>query len=588
MFNSTLLDNLIMVLFVIFIIIILVLIYFVFFLPIINKNRNKLDYNTRIYVYNYETKKAYSFDKKNISNTKTFTEEEFFDEFDSSDKEKIIKFLNRCIEENKDNQFLQVRVKIAKRRKKEKANNDHFSLLEVTSINKEKKLIHLQSQLLPNISEYKRKNKKLVYNIVDNENFKIDLEKRSEHKSFVIYCLVISPDNASIITKDQDKIEQIRIQILNELTTLMDSKTFINVYQDNSIIIAKVGEYNKTNSNAFAYTIMNNALKYLKLNSYQDFYNINVGIDIFDRSKEDQDIKQTLKNAYIAAFSSKTIASDIPNIAYYQQTIKNRINNKDIYCENIINNSLFNVFYQPIFDLSDGSIAFYNVTFRMYANIEVSNFDQLLDYAIEHDKIENLVKSMMKKIRMTIPLNATCKIVLNTKLSMLHAILQKNLDLQISEYVDLVLVLKEDSIEDFEQEEVIDILKSINNRAISLALLIDNEVCSLSSEIMEEFSYFIIDADFTHSVYDDTRKQTSIRLINDSLESYRKPLLVYECSDISSIQYCLHLGMKYFLSDLLMRKDKKFMTISKENMEKLVRTYKQIERKDKYKYGKLN
>ena len=101
------------------------------------------EFNIRIYTYDYARKRFYCFDKNDMSNTKTFSEDEFLKQFRRSDTYRIKDWLANHITQKSTPNILQVNIKITKRKR------EYSSLLFFTSINKEKQVIHFESQLLP-------------------------------------------------------------------------------------------------------------------------------------------------------------------------------------------------------------------------------------------------------------------------------------------------------------------------------------------------------------------------------------------------------------------------------------------------------
>lgn len=536
--------------------------------------------NTRIYTYNYEKNIAHSFDKKNLLNRKTFDKNSFYEEFFIDDRPKVEEFIEKCIKNDEENKFLQVRVCFNKKKMSSKQANKNFAILEVTSINREQKMIHLQSQLLPNISDFRKKFKKDRSSIrTIEEQFK-DIDKKTSKKQVIVYNLMLVPNTTTVIQKNQDEIENIRIQILNELAILIDAKTYVGSYLDNSITIIKESDYNFNKSEKFAIALQANALKYLKLSSYRDYYYIAIGIEYKDRKFTNLSLAELVKNAYLVAYSINISKESVKNIAIYNLSMQKNIRSTNLICENIIKNNLFSVYYQPVFDMENGTIRYYHVSIDIQQRVGSISIDQVITYAIENNKLQELLDDLLQRILSKVPENYPCKIIIKNQINFINFILTNSINIDLPHYIDIVFILKEDAIEAIDNEELLNLIKALNNRGIGIALLIDNEVINLNKEVMDELTYYIVDQDFVSGIYKDTRKQTSFKLLTDSLQRYNKEIIIFDCQEIPSFQYLVHSGFKYYLTDLLMKKQDNFMVVSKEDKLKLIKFYSERERKD--------
>ena len=119
------------------------------------------DNNVRYFSIHYDRDYVYSVDKRNLNKKRKENIEWFYSCFAPGEKVRLEVWLNELMKENHTApNHLEVSTKV-------KGNKSLiFTVIDVTYINYEKKIIHLESRLFPSIQKLKRKNKNSKRNIV--------------------------------------------------------------------------------------------------------------------------------------------------------------------------------------------------------------------------------------------------------------------------------------------------------------------------------------------------------------------------------------------------------------------------------------
>ena len=112
------------------------------------------DNNVRYFSIHYDRDYVYSVDKRNLNKKRKENIEWFYSCFAPGEKVRLEVWLNELMKENHTApNHLEVSTKV-------KGNKSLiFTVIDVTHINYEKKIIHLESRLFPSIQKLKRKNK---------------------------------------------------------------------------------------------------------------------------------------------------------------------------------------------------------------------------------------------------------------------------------------------------------------------------------------------------------------------------------------------------------------------------------------------
>lgn len=570
---------------------------FIYLQHSLKKNETLVDNNIRMYTFSYKEKKVYSIDRKDLSNCKHYTYEEFFNEFEQSYKPKVEKWLFDYINNTTQSTYLEVKVKLTTSRKTRHLGKQRVALLEITSIDRKLGLVHLRSQLLPNVSEYNRKRNKHIKNhFVKFEDITSIVKKHSPSSSITIYNINIYSSlgvmkdgtkksntnffnslKSSKFNNSNKDIKFVRVQILNELFPLLNEEIYIAPYKEDNIVVLKLENYSASKVTKYAYTLLSNSNKYLKLNSLDDIYKLSIGIDTIPMREFNS--KQHLENSYAASIiiRNKTAEADRikiydpdDNLLYYSEY-------KNMSLSSTIKNGMFNLYFNPCFDLSTGEIDFYYLEFESTSKVKAT-FNEVINYSLETaERTKDLFEALDKKLMSVIPndVNRNAKILLTGDLNFLSTLISNSFVSSLSKLsVDFAFALEEEELEKMDQSELLTLLKSSNNTSIDLALIVSNQVLSLAKSLLEEFTYFLVPNEFSVNITKDVRIQTSTRLLLDSLKSYSKTIVMFNVLDMSSISYCLHLGINHFISPLIMKRSRNIEKISSENKYKIVRTFK--------------
>ena len=142
----------------------------------------KVDFNIRYYTYNYATQTVYSFDKKDFSHIKSESIDTFLNQFSGVSHNEVKLWLSRIINGESQEQFLQANVRLSSNKRL------MTTMLELTSVNSKKNIIHFSSRMLPFLSPFEeidllkaKKRKKVRTTIRIPKRYLLKDEGAAEH-----------------------------------------------------------------------------------------------------------------------------------------------------------------------------------------------------------------------------------------------------------------------------------------------------------------------------------------------------------------------------------------------------------------------
>ena len=570
------------------------------------------DTNVRLYRIDYLNRTVTSVDKKDLKNHKSYTYDDFILEVAESDRAKIRNWIGNIISDKDNSHFCVCQVYLNGGKSKEKSKNKPRiakSMFEVTSINPEKKIIHLESRLLFNMfnqNKFKFFNKrsKVIDNIelllrganrdasltaTSEVKFRRKLSKNAtlieklkeqlETESYVVFCVFISPLYNSYLSTNQKELNQVRWSLVNEIVSILTDDYYIAPYEKDKIAIIYFDQFNRSKNCSFAFKIVSLCKKYLELNSIDDVYSISVGLDylvhIKDKDVNYLEFKNHLNNAFSAAIQAQN--ENLNNgervLVYNQKEIyKNKQSESKAY-SNIIKNSLFKIYYQPVVNLVTGDIILYDVFIEPIDISLVPTIDKVIYYAYKHDLLSQLYTKITSMIEESIPNGIKTDLMLQINLEYIEEILRlivKN-DLNIK----INLMVDEDDLYNYELEEIKKKFVACNYSGINIALYVKNPVMDIESEIISEIAYFVIDGSLVENVSQGTNEQTRFNILLENLQSYNKKIIIKDVNDNSSINYCLKSDCQNFISNLIYPQSSSMKVLTMDEKEQLIEKYKE-------------
>lgn len=563
----------------IWLIIFLILIVLGIILGFIYKGKRKVEklkkdsnFNVRIYTFDYGKRIFYFFDMNNMSNNKNLNEEEFYNQFSRTDIYLIQDWLTKISRGESYPVHIQVNVKI------NAFNRVSSSILELTSINRQKHIIHFTSHLLPEIYTT---NMRLIahskigipkrFVLKDIEVSQDFLAKMSKDSLSAVYYFKITKLNHDLSDKDDSDIIEVNKSIYLILGRFLSKTRKILKISDTDEVIIDCNCVSKAIAMSTVSTILTHLQQYLNHateNQYQiaigvsdgHLYNKNVSLAIEQTGKMADAIAKGLSDEKILFYDESFFKK-------YQQTkqIKDEI-------RLVVRNSTFRNYFAPTLDINAGEESFYILTSLPYGT-KISDFPTVINMCkdIKFAR-EQLFESLIEKTYKIV--NASRKEIKIATMIPYQSLITFIKMIEKSNYSNLKWIIVIDEIDILTSMEdptsTSKLFHDLNRRGYQIGIIIRNPSSGLRTRILKTISYFFIPPSFTSQSTDTNRSKTDLRNIQASYSVYKVPLVYYGLVDFDDVELGVHYGGNIFQCDELALPSSHIENIDKHKIVEII------------------
>lgn len=504
-----------------------------------------LNHNTRHYKLDLENNKIYSFVESDMSNSKSITIEEFYNQFSKADVSSIQTWIHECVSKKRYRKYMTFY-----------SYNDYhkqytFNLLEIKKINDNLTKIYFDLVYIPT---YNKKKSQIPF--IKEE---YQLEKLFHHqksKSVILTGLISFHliDEAQNIDTYQLKKTTL-FQIINDLLKLCDKKHLLQITPDGNISFCIFDYDNKKDT--FLTDVKKQLSMFYELNNMRyETFNI-----VYTTSK-----KENLHHKFNLIKLDELSKSLILNKIYDQkivqlkdaQFIKNKAYlDKNDAIKTILKKNLLDINFCPIINIKNCHI----VTYRLKIlpnNDEISSYADFIENLTNPKDIINFLKYMIKICKENLQTNEVLErrkiekcVLLDINSKMLYEI--KNVINDIMECSEVTFIFNLNSKNFYEHAdrypEIYDYLEELKNQNVNnvkLALHLNN-IIHIDERLYEYMNLISISGDLFNLTRKDYR-QTS--LFNNTITNLRKfapktPLYFSGVDDWVTYETLLSYNMKY-------------------------------------------
>lgn len=526
----------------------------IYFLQIKNYRKSLVSgkNNVRIYAIHYNENKVLVFDKHNLKKHRTHDLTWLYESVSQTDQLRLKVWLSELKRvDHKVPHHIEIHVYINGIRQ------TIFSVLEVSSINYEKGIIHLISHLFPNINKIKKDKNTQIYikeeaampNIID--------ENRS---SVALYNIRLF----STYEFDSDQVFRpdhlIMTQIMNRLAKFATNSRYLSLLKSNEICICDFSIQNTNGAIALGHNFAKEVSRILFLNGLQNKFSFKIGV-VFDKyhSKTFQELSKTAKEMSIFAednnIQSPVILFD--KFLNYRQLSQNTIVDN---IKNVITKDEIAYKYTSIIDGTKGGFVLGYYVELIPKRSLLSSFQEVQEYAYKNDMgdklmklILNNIKSAKKKLPGTNVVEDNSLIFIDIQVPYVPLILSLLEEEELSNLrKNIVLVFEDNDVKSFSQESDFNtVITSLKEANILFALLPTKLSLDLSSEITTVFDYFIIDENIFNDLLSNSKHQILFQDLIQKLSSYKKKIIGVNIGSWQSFEYYIKQNVTCYSTDIL-------------------------------------
>lgn len=521
--------------------------------------------SARIIVIDMKNNVVRYFDKNDISNSKECTLHEFLELYVPEDSIRIEKWVDDLLSSKKNvSDYLEADI----RNFNEK--NNQYSFLQVQSIDKKRKLVHLEGCIMSHIDvknyDGKKKNNRLTVTNIE-QMFTIENLKDKNKGSFIFVTL----RNTKLQDEDDDKVDSYLFSnIKNIVIPYLKSNCSIADYYQASFSIFYPGISTRGNLLRLMAVISKAIAKYLALQAYTENYTYAIAGCLLknDLSSYKQLVRVTRSITPLAMnhenhtmIYDESVDASSDSLNSYEHEFNNLLDKKD-----------FKVLFQPVLNIHTGSLLAYSSTISCNNSI-FGDVQELKEYAFKIGKNKELFAMFNKKVLAKYRAeNIKCKLIYPVSVLEKDFIAKSFAHISNINEKEFILAFNEEELSQWlqDEEDIIETFENLKDHDFNLALVITRKESLLTAEIMQLFDYFIIDGELTRACRKLGRSILIMHSILDSLKNYKKGIIAYDLDTTNSLYLLTKLGIDYASSNMIGHSDEMILPVDKKKIDKVL------------------
>lgn len=517
---------------------------------------------SRIYVVDVKNDKINYFNSAHLKDRRSLSITMFYNQYSSKEREKIINWLGDLLDQNTQTpRFLEAKIFV----KSEKQSIP--TMLEVQKIDFDKQLIFLESHVLQTEFKARRRGYKLGF---DRQDYVYKKILMSNGKGTTLFFNFYNK-----LTKTSD-ISQIMYADLRDIILSFASEDILILeHQIGQILITNFNIKTKNEILTFVSEIEAKVNRFLSIKSYSDEIYYSVGI--IDNAENFRDVNALVKNVVLVSELCKTSSQKIAFFEESKLLLKDDDSNQfNSGVDDIIENNRLNYYFQPIFDVDRGKIVAYKSTIVPNDSF-FKDMTTLRSFALRTEADKELFSTIVRNTisrfvqeKNDYGLKLVFEVSFN-ELSYAAKVLSRTEGVND---VNLVLVLKEEDLselpDDYEDEQIMNIIRQFKSKGYSVALEIDDDILTLSPELYSVFDYFNLSVASHIQKKNAGKNLPSFQGLIEKLLHYNKQIVASDIQSWDIVELVYKLGISMICSDAIALPAENILPLQKKTLTKIL------------------
>ena len=448
-----------------------------------------------------------------------------------------------------------------------------FTVIDVTNINYEDKIIHLESRLFPTIKKEKKNKNSKTSIIYYTEMPKLLMEYEDNPRTLFLIRL----STLDSIEKDNTDINYtLATLIMSRLVKFLSPTRYLCALKSNEIVIVDFKLRTKNEAIALGHNFAKELERTLGLSSTNESFSFRIGIN--QERKQESDFATLTRFAREVAIyaESNGLANNV--IIYDHHSIRHQENVAQIITniKRNIDRRLFSCTYTPIINCKDGRTFGYDCSLSAPKSV-VYSISSMLDYASHNNFLVDLLRVLYIETNHAYSSRSSVAytnqfLTMSIKLSYYEEIIDIFTRIQRPRNVNTIFILNDKDIDEIDVDETISILKKLKHNNLTIGLEITSTSLTLLPEIVKQFDYFIING----NSFTNLKESQHLILFSDMitrLGSYKGTIIATELKTWVLIELFINLNITYISSPLFGQKDKSIPQVDNKKINKLQNIY---------------
>ena len=523
----------------------------------------------RIFVLDLGEGKVTYFNRGSYEERKHGLLPQFFQQFTAKEVDKLDQWINSLMDPDSGaSHFYKVDVFVRDMRR------SYASILEVTSIDFEKKIIHLESYLY----RYLKPNDQMNLTVKKKENIgylsaeelhKVYRRSRKQNKG--VYAAISIATTASGAQTHRAAIPPHLWYELQNQVAFYRRKSRIIRFVDHHTVGIYFPRCSEVDTAIDVFQNIKRRMSgYLQKNGYNE-YSLGIGIS---RSRQFAEMNMFFKTAeelslYALKEDGRLLIHD-PNqeikdmdLSLYHSELTQLVARKGV-----------ETLYQPLVDAKTVEILGYITSFSITGSL-FTNFLEAAQFARENKQNEPLIKMVLRKAvarYYNMRRNNKHLLFIPIGLGGVEFISDAFSTQPFAADIKMVFMLEE---QDFANtfvsvEEMLKHIKKIKKQKYEVCLIISDTELTLPDKIYGEVDYFMVNDKILNHTQDDERERLYLLASLGKLLRHQKPIMITDLPKWSEIEYYIRAGVDYVASDEISKKDATLLTIDKKKALRII------------------
>jgi len=488
-------------------------------------------YSYRIYKIDLNLNKVTFFDKTNPRNMRTTDFDHFLRQYTAEDYYRVENWLRNLLDAKKQTSWhLEARALI------HATKNTYFSVLEVTNLDVEKKIIHLNSYLLRYLSPKRGHARKSANNVISMTDASHRLEKASSNRGatyLIRFYYRKYQGNTSTY------ISAVFLKKLKDKITAFLSMGLYLVEQDASeIILLETKNISANEHKQIAHSIAHTIVRNLEVSGLKDEVAFTIGV--VENKHFPHNFEELVHHARLMADRAEKEAT---LVTIYDQNVKyTEISAKAVDLEviDIIKSRKYEIRFRPILALKKYEVFAYYCSILINSPL-TSNRLELCQTTMESDSCKELLSNMTRQMLQTMSqgrTNEEQQLFFPVSVYERNFILKSLAMMKKAKESNIVLVFDESEINDWDANlgVISQMLTSFKDKGLKTALSFADMHLLLDNEIYDVFDYYILDARMTSDIVANDRQRINVHSLIETLRKFNHPIIAIDMSDLDGVE----------------------------------------------------
>lgn len=506
--------------------------------------------SVRVFVLKMEQDEVSYFNVTALQNVHHCTIMEFYQKFPISEQQKVINWINAIVDPTTEApDYLETDIHENRTRRQ------YFSMLQVESVDYEKKIIHLQSYLLKYMAPFKEGQEVNSHGLSTMKQVSEALASNGTKRGVTLVFRFVYK---RIADKDKEIQPLVFNQFKNALFPFLQGKRFLLQISGNELAFIDLRCDEKAKGIYLVRSCLNAINRYLSLNGLSSSIDVRAGAVEHRYFQKEPDL--IVENAHRLAVEA---FADRGAVLWYERGHKTfnatDDNSYRTEVERIINEKKLRYKFRPILRVSPGEVMGY-LSKAEPVETYFDSMEDLKDYALrtEDDRalFNTVAKETIQRFVSMRPNEEQClfyPVRLEERAYMLVAFAR----IATARQAHLVLVFNEGDLatrlDRMDEDGIISDMRAIKAKGYEVALSLNASQLQLPSKLYPAFDYFICSFAFENESGEgsSTRLRSHLHTLVEKLLKYEKPIIASDFEGWPAVELMVGSGLEYISSDAI-------------------------------------